>query len=122
MSVRFRRTRSAWGNRRAYVSRARGYARGGYNRMNKSYGGRFGLRITPTWAASFVAAFVVPDNSMIDAAAIAGATAPVKGMGMIRDAASGYLAGQLTQQFILPKLGININNIMGGTQNRFNFV
>lgn len=112
--ARFSRARKYYGNRKAYYAKARGYGKKAYNMA--------GLRITPEFMAGFGAAFVVPDNAMLDAAAIVGTTLPIKGLGKVRGVASGYLLGQLTQQFILPKLGINFGNVMGGNQPRFNYV
>lgn len=106
---------------RSYGKRGYGYAKRGYNFSNKSYGGKFGLTITPAFIAGAVAAFVVPDNAMLDAGGIALACAPVKGLGPAKGAAQGYVLGQLMQQFVLPKLGINVPNLMGGTQPRFNY-
>lgn len=110
--ARFSRARKYWGNRKAYFGKARGYAKSAYARS--------GLNITPEFMAGFGAAFVVPDNPMLDAGSIIGATLPLKGMGKIKGVSQGYLLGQLTQQFILPKLGINFGNVMGGNQPRYN--
>lgn len=109
--ARFRRARAAWSNRKAYYGRARGYAKRAY--------GKTGLTITPSFMAGFGAAFVVPDNPMLDAGSIVVSTFPIRGKGKFEQLAKGYLLGQLTQQFILPKLGINFGNIMGGNQPRF---
>lgn len=104
--------KKAWSNRGSYYSRARSFA-------GRSYGGKFGLNINMPFVAGFAAAFVAPENEMLTVGSLAAATLPVKGMGSVKGAAQGYVLGQVTQKWLLPKLGINIGNIMGQGQTTY---
>lgn len=111
MAKRFSRAR-AWAGRRyakrgAYMARARGV----YNKT--------GLNLSMEYMAGFVGAFVLPENEMLSIGAAAVAVAPIKGLGKVKGAGQGYLAGQIVQKWLLPKLGINIGNIMGAGNNNY---
>lgn len=81
--------------------------------------GGFGIKLTTEWILGFATAFAVPQNQMIDGAAMVLATAPVRGLGQARGAAMGYVCGQATQHIFLPKAGIYVPDFLGsalGTQ------
>jgi hypothetical protein len=56
---------------------------------------------------------------MLTVGGLLGATAPVKGLGPIKGAAQGYIFGQVCQKWVLPKLGINIGNVMGAGSSNY---
>lgn len=105
---RYTKTKTIWRNRARY---AYGKGRKAYNKM--------GLNINMPFMAGFAGAFILPENEMLTVGSLVGATAPIKGLGMVKGAAQGYVLGQVTQKWILPKLGINFGNIMGPGQNNY---
>lgn len=102
--------KTAWANRGRYYGKAKGLY------------GKTGLTITPTFLAGVGAALVLPDNEMLTVGTLAGATLPVRGLGPVKGFSQGYVLGQLAQKYILPKLGINFGNVMGGNTSYSNIV
>lgn len=108
---RFSKAR-AWAGRR-YSNRGAYYARA------KGFYGKTGLTLNAPFMAGAAAAFVLPENEMLTVGGLLGATAPVKGLGPVKGAAQGYIFGQVLQKYVLPKLGVNIGNIMGQGNNSY---
>lgn len=92
------------GKARAYASRGRGYAKKAYAKS--------GLNLSMEFLAGLAGAFVVPANPQIDMVGVAVACAPVKGLGKIKGVAQGFVFGQAMQHYVLPRVGINIPDIM----------
>lgn len=95
--ARFQRARNAYANRRVYYGKARGYA-------SKAYA-KSGLNLSPAFIAGAAASFVLPKTGintagLVDTAIIAGATAPIKGLGQAKGACQGYLFGKVIQSFL----------------------
>lgn len=108
--ARFQRFRNAYSNRGAYYAKARSYG-------SKAYA-KSGLNLSPAFIAGAVGSFAVPmaginTSGLIDTAIIAGATAPVKGLGQAKGACQGYLFGKVIQSFIGNPLTSSAGN--GGT-------
>lgn len=112
--ARFSRVRKFYGNRAAYYTKARGYA-------SKAYA-KSGLNLNTTFLAGVGAALVVPDNEMLTVGTLIGATMPIKGMGQVKGFSQGYVFGQVVQKYVLPKLGINFGNVMGGNASYGNVI
>lgn len=118
MAKRFSKAR-AWAGRRyanraAYYTKARSFGSAAYKRS--------GLQLNAPFLAGAAAAFVLPENEMLTVGGLLGATAPVRGLGPIKGAAQGYVFGQVCQKWLLPKLGVNIGNVMGAGQTYGNVV
>lgn len=96
------RAKAAWGNRRAYYSTARSYASRAYNKS--------GLNLSTPFIVGAAASVLLPQQSaQVNAIAMLGASAPIKGFGAIKGAAQGYIFGEaLAQLFpgIVPANGI----------------
>lgn len=109
------RNRIYRGNRSAYYAR-RGisYARSGYRGARRAYS-KTGMNLSMEFLAGLAGAFVVPANPDIDMVGVAVACAPIKGLGKVKGVAQGFVFGQAMQHYVLPKVGINIPDIMNAT-------
>lgn len=94
-----------------YRAKARSYGSRAYSGARKAYN-KSGLNLTSSFLIGLAGAFVMPQNSMIDMAAVAVACAPVKGLGKVKGVAQGYALGQACQHYLLPQVGINIPDVM----------
>lgn len=113
---RYKKFRSKY-NRQWATSRYSSAKTRAISAYNKS-----GLNLSMPFMAGVAAAFVMPANPNIDMIGVAIATAPVKGFGKFKGAAQGYVFGQAMQHYILPRVGVNIpdlmnvNTLIGGGQ------
>lgn len=103
--------------------RAKGYYRGRasyYGGRAKSFGkkayAKSGLNLSVPFLAGLAGAFVMPADPRIDMVGVAVATVPIKGLGKVKGVAQGYVFGQAMQHYVLPMVGINIPDVLNGSQ------
>jgi len=80
-----------------YARRAYGGARRGYSAMGRSYGSKMGVNISPAFVAGFLIGMTDLDQKIPGQAVLAGAVAPVRGLGVIKGGCQGIIAGNLVQ-------------------------
>lgn len=96
-------------------------------RSRRGGNGKFSFKPSTEWLIGAAAAFAMPQNTMIDGAAMVVASAPVRGLGQARGVAMGYVCGQALQHIFLPMVGINIPDFIntasvGGKTNATNVI
>lgn len=94
-----------------YRAKARSYGSRAYGGARRAYS-KSGLNLSMEFMAGLAGAFVMPANPNIDMVGVAVACAPVKGLGKVKGVAQGYVFGQAVQHYILPRLGVNIPDLM----------
>lgn len=94
-----------------YRSKARSYGTRAYSGARKAYS-KSGLNLSTEFLAGLAGAFIVPANPNIDMVGVAVACAPIKGLGKVKGVAQGFVFGQAMQHYVLPRVGINIPDIM----------
>lgn len=94
-----------------YRSKARSYGTRAYGGARKAYS-KSGLNLSMEFLAGLAGAFVVPANPNVDMIGVAVACAPIKGLGKVKGVAQGFVFGQAMQHYVLPRVGINIPDLM----------
>jgi hypothetical protein len=74
------------------------YARRAYRFGGRPYGGRIGLNISPAFIAGAMLGLTDLDQKIPAQAVLIGATAPVRGLGVVKGGCQGIIFGNTLQQ------------------------
>lgn len=108
--ARFARARRYYGNRTVYINRARGFAGRGYARARGINNRFFG--ISPGFLVGAAAGYLMPHNQLLDNGAVIAAVVPVRGLGIVKQGAQGYVFAHALKSLISGGIG-NVPQTLG---------